>query len=347
MNFIRKSIYLMLGLGGLFSFQSCSDWNEISPKTPDYTELKDVNPEQYKKYLANLREYRKTDHKVMYTWFDISEKNVTLKPQHINNVPDSVDVIILKNSDYLVERELKEIKDVREKGMEVLYFVDFDGIKSDYADYLKEIEESTEEEANTIEVIQREDFILDKLKNNFQVINKYNFDGICLSYVGKGSMHMKEDEKRQYTNDEILFMTFFKAWESLNPEKTVVFAGSPQNLLDKYILTKSKNIIIYTQKATNEANVAYAVSIAAGEGIPTDRYVVTAQLPSRDPNEPKIGFWSDKSNAVVSTAIWATGNFSYTVSGMALMDIENDYYSKSRIYAHSREAISILNPSLK
>lgn len=343
----------MLGLGGLFSFQSCSDWDEVSPKTPDYTELKDVNPEQYKKYLASLREYRKLDHKLIYAWFDISEKNVTLKPQHISNMPDSVDVIILKNSDYLVERELKEIKEVREKGMEVLYFVDFDGIKNDYANYLKEIEEAKEEvtedqnETEEVEVIERADFILDKLRASFQVINKYNFDGICLSYVGKGSMHMKEDEKRQYSNDEKLFMKFFNSWESLNPNKTIVFAGLPQNLLDKEILPKSKNIIIYTQTATNEAHIAHAVSIAKAEGVPTDRYIVTAQLPSLDPNETKIGVWTDKSNAVVSTAVWATGNFDYTVSGMAIMDIENDYYSKSRIYAHSREAISILNPSLK
>lgn len=345
MKLLKNIFVALLSLTTAFTFQSCSDWNEVTPETPNYELNKDKDPEGYKDYLKNLNEYRELNHKYIYTWFDNSEKATTARYQHIDNVPDSVDVVILTHPDNLVERELKEIAAVREKGTKVVYSIDFDGIKKNYTALLEE--EALKEDPQEID---RVDYITKTLQSAFKLADKFNYDGVVLGYVGKSSLHMEEDVKNEYMLDEQLFVNFAKAWVNGHADKLVVFSGAPQNLLDRTILASCKHIIVDVSTARNESALLYQVALAGGEDIPSDRYIVAAQLPSFDPEKPEVGYWSSGEPSLVATANWATGNFSYTVAGIAIIDIKNDYYTsdkKKRIYDYSRKAINILNPSLK
>ena len=342
MNFIKKSIFIFLGLSTALAFQSCSDWNDVTPKNPNYELVKDKDPEAYQNYLENLREYRNSDHKTIYAWFDNSEKQPASRFQHISNLPDSIDVIILTAPDNLNERELKEIAEVREKGTKVIYTLDYDAIKNQYKAY---VESESEKEEPTI--IDRSEFISKELQTSLKLTDKYNYDGILFNYVGKSYIHMEEDEKADYLADELLFVNFSKSWMKSHTDSYIAFSGAPQNLIDRSMLIDCKHIIVDTSSATNEAGISYNVALAGGTDIPSDRYIVTAKLPSKDPEEAKVGYWNDGSNAVTSTATWATGNFTYTVAGIGIIDIQNDYHSLPRIYANTRDAIGILNPSLK
>lgn len=345
MKFKNKSILIALGFSLMASFQSCSDWTEVTPEEPEYVDNKNKDPEVYQEYLKNLRAYRDADHKVIYASFDNGLKDATRRNHHISNIPDSIDVVALTSPDNLIERELKEMDEVREKGTRVVYTIDFDAIKRAYIEYITPSEDATEVEG--VELLDRPSFIMDKLQKSLMLADKYNYDGIILKYVGKSLLHMTTDEIQAYNEDELLFVKFAESWISSHKDKFVVFSGSPQNLIDKSLLQHAKHIIVNTDNATNASAIVRTLSLSVDESIPSDRYIVTANLPMKDSENKNMGFWNDGTSAVVSTAEWATGNFSYTVAGIAIMNVQNDYHTLPRIYAYTRDAINILNPSLK
>lgn len=345
MKFKNKSVLMALGFSLIAVFQSCSDWTEITPIEPDYTNNKTKDPELYQEYLKNLRAYRETDHKAVYAWFDNSSKDAIRRNHHISNAPDSIDVIVLSSPDNLVERELKEIEEVRQRGTNVVYTIDFDAIKKAYTEYITPAED--EGESNDLELLDRPSFIMDKLQGALQIADKFNYDGIIFKYIGKSFLHMEADEKQEYIEDEQLFVKFANHWIKAHENKHIAFCGSPQNMIDKSLLQDSKHIIVNTESANNSSAVVKMMALANGIDIPSDRYIVTANLPSTDPEQKQVGYWADGTSAVVSTAKWATGNFSYTIAGMGVINVQNDYHTVPRIYAFTRDAINILNPSLK
>lgn len=347
MNLFKKSILLLTGLCVGFTFQSCSDWNDLKPLTPEYPNIQEQNPELYKEYLENLKTYKESDHKYVYAWVNNSQKNATIRPQHLNNIPDSVDVAILSTPQDLNERELLEIAELKTKGTKVLYAINIDQLKKEHKFLVDRALEIEEETGEIVEIEDLNSYLTHKIPALLRLANHYPYDGISVEYIGKSSLHMKPAEKKEYTESEIIFLGFINGWINAHQDKYIVYAGLPQNLINRSILENCKHIIVPTHNNTNESSIKYTISSASGEGIPTDRYIMTAQLPSRDPEEPKIGYWADQSVALISTATLATGNFNYTVAGIGIIDIQNDYYTNPRIYAHTREAISILNPSLK
>ena len=69
---------------------SCTDVESLSINE---STIKDQNPEAYAKYLNNLTAYKASEHKVVYAYFDNSNKAPYSPAQHITNMSDSIDVI--------------------------------------------------------------------------------------------------------------------------------------------------------------------------------------------------------------------------------------------------------------
>lgn len=347
-----KSIIPLLGLAIALTFGSCSKWSDIENKAIDYPNMNEQNPELYKKYLESLKEYKTSNHKVTYAWFDNSIKQPTSRPHHINNVPDSIDVVVLNYPENLAPFELKDIKELREtKGTQVIYTVSLDAMKAKYKQMEEEREEALKEaeEGKEIEIPELKEyfaFMVDSIEHSLKLSTQFKYDGVILGYSGKSTLHMLPDEKEQYKQDEALFLGVFKSWLKLNEDKFLVFEGKPQNLLDKSILEDCKHIIIPTHSTTNNSAVTYNLTLASAEGVPTDRFIVTAQIPSINPNDIETGYWANGSVAVNSMALWCISSET-PVAGLGILDVNTDYYSQPTTYFHTNEAINILNPSLK
>ena len=141
-----SKIIIGAAIAGGTVFSACSDWTESEAFKVNETNIEDQNPELYAEYLANLREYRNTDHKLVYAWFDNSVKQSYSRANHLTDIPDSIDVVSLMYPDKLVKSEAAEIEQIRgEKGMKVIFNIDFEAIKSTY-DAM--VEDATEEEKN-------------------------------------------------------------------------------------------------------------------------------------------------------------------------------------------------------
>ena len=329
------------------SFASCSDWNDVESVNVIQPNIKDQNPALYAKYLESLRAYKNSDHKLVYAWFDNSEKTPFNRAQHLTEIPDSVDVVALMHPDKLVDRELKEIESIKtEKGTKVIYTIDFDAMKLIYDLRAKEQPAPKEGEASTFPDFIT--FMTDSLSYSLSLANKYNYDGISISYLGKSRMHMTPAEKKIYTENQNAFMGIVKTWQERNTNKIMVFEGQPQNLIDKTILEKCQMILLPALAINNAYELTYMASIAKAEGAPVDRLGIKVSSVSLDEADTKTGYTADGRRAIPVAAEWAiAAHDGFAINGFAIMNINTDYYNPALVYKYSRQAITTLNPSIK
>ncbi|MGJ1434133.1 glycoside hydrolase family 18 [Sphingobacterium spiritivorum] len=324
---------------------SCEKWTETETVKIEDPDIRTQNPELYAAYLANLKAYKNSKHKVIYGWFDNHVKTPINRGQHIENVPDSVDFVVLKSPDKLIDRELQQMDALRnEKGTKVIFGFDYDGTKLAYdlrMDELKKAGKLTGSEKDF------ETYLSDTLQYTLQLIDKYKYDGIIAGYRGKSTAHMTDSDKEVYSKREKIYMDLVSKWYNDNKGKVLVFEGYPQNLTDKTILASCLHIILPDLDVKGKDRLSYNILMTNVEGVPTDRFIVTASTVSLDKTDTKTGIFSDGSRALGVTAGWAAATHSgYTVSGLGIYNMNNDYFNTYKVYQYTREAIYTLNPSI-
>lgn len=342
-NIINKIELSTISLIMSFTFIACSDWTDTESIDIDSPQVEHQNPALYKKYLENLRKYKESDHKVIYTWLD--NENSELATNHslrVEILPDSIDYVVFRNAVNLSDWEKREMESVKEKkGFKFLAQIDFDDILVEY-NQLKEENDGSAPMPTFIGMLvqQTEDIIV--------AINKYNYDGLIVGYKGKRTIHMTEDEKAEYLKYQTAFMTIAENWAKNNKDKMIVFAGNPENVLYNFDFISCKHIIIRTETLTNASAIANEVMHNIIDGVPSDRYVVTANTVSADKTDTKTGYWPNAMKAITGTADWIIEDHNnFNVMGIGIYNISNDYYNSNLTFLTVRTAISTLNPSLK
>lgn len=253
---------VLLSMVAVALMASCSDWTEVEYINNKKADIAEQDPAKYAKYLENLRNYKESEHTLVYTWLDNSEKTPFSRSQHITDLPDSVDVVGLISPDNLAEWELKDMETVRkDKAMKVIYNVDFDAIKAAYV--LKQ-ELATEEEPLAVDFVG---FLTDSLEHSLSLAGKYNYDGICILYSGKSRIHMRPDELKEYTANERTFINIISDWHQRNPERSIAFEGCPQNLIDLTLLQDCEVVFLSAKKATNKYQFDYILSEAKSKNV--------------------------------------------------------------------------------
>lgn len=338
----------MFGLLAALVFTACSDWREVEPVTLNEADISKQNPELYAAYLESVRSYKQSDHKVMISWFNNSNKVPLSRAHHINVLPDSIDIVSLSHPTNLAQYELDEMEEVRrEKGTKFVYDMDFEAIKLIYETMVADMEEKEGEEP--VQIPTFVNFLVDTVNQILPLTKEYNYDGIILCYKGKNTLYMTEAEKRLYTSYEKAFIGIAEDWLTRNSDKIILFEGYPQNLLDKSILEKCRYIIIPSSDAVNSSKLTYNIMSANVEGVPSDRFVVSVEAVSLDKDDTKTGYWSDgTTRSVTGTSQWAISHHTgYTVAGIGIKNVNNDYFNIARIYPYTCDAIAMMNPSPK
>lgn len=295
--------------------------------------------------MENLRQYKAdSEHKEVYVWFDNSEKVPFSRAHHLTDLPDSIDVVALMYPDNLMDWELNEMTEIREKkGTKIIVSIDFDAIK---AIYNEKLEMAIEEEPLAKDF---RSYLTDTLEYSLSWIKKYNYDGICIGYNGKSLLNMLEEDKLEYIANERLFIGIINDWRRRNSSTMLVYSGKPQNLMDKSLL-KDCSLILLSEglDATDKNKCTYYLSSAVAEGVPTDRFAMMTSSISSDPNDTKTGYLSNGERSLPAIAEWAASDHNgIAVAGIGIRNISTDYYSPSKAYRYTRNAISTLNPSIK
>ncbi|MDQ2178703.1 glycoside hydrolase family 18 [Marinifilum sp. D714] len=353
MKNISKYKFVLYGMGLIVSslFSSCDDWVETESLDINQAGIEGENPALYADYLENLRAYKNSDHKSIFVSFDNQIKQPYNRAQHINVIPDSTDIVSLIYPNNLVEREIQEINETREnKGTKFVFTVSFDAIKLNYTQLKSEEDKAREDGVEIVSPLPTFiNYMVDSLHNSFSLVKKYNYDGVCFAYEGKSILHMTEQEKAEYMSYHNAFIGILKDWSTRNADKMVLFQGKPQNLLDKSFLADCKYIIIPCSDAGNSSKLSYNIYSAAVEGVPTDRFIVAVETISLDPADKKTGYWADgETHSIEGASVWvAAEHEGFTVAGMGIYNVSNDFFSSERVYHYTRMAIDNINPSLK
>lgn len=336
-NTIIALLCLMSGLG----FTACSDWTENESLDVNVPNIENIDPDVYAKYLESLRNYKLTDHKLVYVWYDNSTKDAVNRSHHLTAMPDSIDVIALMYPDNLTDRELQEMQSVREnKGMKFIFSIGYETIKLEYDNALEEGAEVNEDEFVT--------FLTGKVNDYLALADKYSYDGISIKYNGKSTLHMTEKELATYTKFQNAYMSPIKSWYDAHNSKSIIFEGKPQNLLDKTILKSCKSIIINAMDEVSTQAMDFILEMVAVDEVPSDRFIVQVSTASLDPSDNKTGYFNYEKGirAIPQTAIWlAQPSARYKKSGIAIYNVQNDFFNPTLTYPYTRGAINTLNPS--
>lgn len=329
---------------------SCSDWTEpesLGIKQPGFEQQ---NPELYARYLESLRNYKQSEHPVIYAWFDNVRKQPVTRAHHLSSVPDSVDVISLLSPDSLCAREIEEMRSVqKEKGTKVIFTFSYAKMEACYtlSDTSSVADKKTE---------LSEDGFLEYMSayadKQLALVDKYNYDGVAIWYDPKYTDHLEEPERLRERKRQEVFLTKIKEWVALNPDKMFVYEGTPQNLIDKTILDLSKYVVLRTFDVHTNYGLTYRVNMALREGVPADRFIVGVVPVSLDLTDDKTGYFTDEygdqARAITEGAYWvASPSADFSKAGLGIYNIQDDYYNTSLVYKYTREAIHILNPSPK
>lgn len=317
-------------------FSACDDWTEVENVTINTPGVEELNPEQYAKYLQNLIEYKNSDHKVVYAWFDNSEKAPFSRGQHISDAPDSLDVISMMYPADLADFELADMQAARGKGTKVVYIISFDKIQKEYTDKVKDGVESGTFDAYLSAELTKQMGYADA------------FDGIIAGYKGTSPVYMSAEQKAEAKKYQDAFFGVISTWKSSNADKLLTFQGYPENLIEQTLLADCKHIILATDNATDDAQLAVAARLAMiASGVSTDRFVVAVSTTSLDASDKATGFYGSN-RALSEAAYWTTEQSDdYTRAGLAIYNVQNDYYNATNTYQYVREAINIMNPAPK
>ena len=348
--YINKRALYLLGVAITAMFSACSDWTENEALEIDQPNIADKNPALYADYLESVKAYKNSDHKCLYVTFDNHEKVPFNRAQHISVIPDSVDIVSLTYPANLTAWEQSEMEETSmDKGTKFIFTIGFDAIKLKYDKMVADQKAAKEGDAALPELPGFTTYLVDSLQSSLSLVKKYKYDGICFGYKGKSILHMTDEEKVEYMNYHNAFIGILKDWSNRNSDKMILFEGKPQNLLDKSFLPSCKYLIISCADAGNTSKLSYNIYSANVEGVPNDRFIVGVETTSLDPSDVKTGYWADgETRAIEGTSIWVAAEYAdFTVAGMGIYNVSNDYFSTGRVYQYTRDAIDIINPSLK
>ena len=122
-----KSIFKLCLLTTFLSVAtiSCDDWTEMEIHDSQVNGFKEQNPQEYAAYTQNLRAYKATKHAVVYARLDNAPEVSIGEKDFLRALPDSIDIVTMRNADRLSEYDREDMKLVREDyGTKVLYYID-------------------------------------------------------------------------------------------------------------------------------------------------------------------------------------------------------------------------------
>lgn len=337
---MKNKLKTALGLFamGSLAMVSCTDVESVEIVQPT---VEETYPESYAAYVQALNEYKASDHKIVYAWFDNSEKVPQSAGQHITSIPDSVDVISMMYPESLAEFELNDMEEVRGKGTKVVYTVSVPDIEQAWVG--QQFANGGDQSTMTSEFNAYLQIQLDAL-----FACSASFDGVIVEFVGQDPTFMTETTLAAYEAKQNIVLNAVSTWKNANADKILTWQGKPQNLTDKSILTSCDCIILDIDDVEDTNRLMLTVQQALTEGVPTDNILIAVSTTPESSSDTSYGYWGSI-RALGEVANWVSAGYpatdGFTRAGIAIYNVQNDYYATGGLYTYVKEAINTLNPA--
>lgn len=354
---LNKSKVMIPALVALLSFTSCDDWTDTESLNIHTPTIEEQNPELYAQYVQSINDFKTTRHLVTIASINNLGSVPIARNQHLNNLPDSIDYLCLNRTAAVSEANLAEMAEVRKLGTKILGLVDFDAIETAWETILAEEAANASAEANTGEgeeevvdnTVRFIEYCKSETDKQIAASNALGVDGIVVNYTGSDLNALNtEEEIAAETSRQAAFFDAVATWKTTNADKSLIFKGAPQNVVQKAILDNCKYIIVSAHGAKNQEEMSYHVLMASIQGVPTDWFIIGVTTPYLTNAGTYNGHLGDGSSAIMGAAQWAIAtSAAYTKAGISIDAAEQDYFNVSKIYPNIRGAINCMNPSVK
>lgn len=291
----------------MLTLVSCAKWNETESVTLAPIHIWDRNPELWESYMKALKDYRQTEHYIYYARLENSPEVAVSERSSMRSLPDSLDIVSLTNADNFSNADMEDMSVMHDKGIKVLWQIDLVGRINEFSD------------TKALEIY------LDKAISG---VEEYGLDGWSFTSV----------RNYEVSTESLLSLIVEKLAGAKTNDRIIVCEGDPA-------LIGANNIesIDYFVLATDMMKNTFDVKMSTIEAtsvfhIPEDKILLSANMSSTIIDED-----GETHNAVteMNRKVVSFGPF----AGLAIYDIEHDYYHSGANYLTVRAAIQVLNPS--
>lgn len=325
------SSLLLIGL----TTMSCSDWTDVESIDIKYNE----SGAKTDAYFSDLRKFKTSTHKVTYAWFDNSVKgDAQSNGQLFEMLPDSIDYICLSSIDEITSKEHEAMAKMKQQlDSKFIGFFDVNAVKEAY----DKLAEDGENQPESFSSYMKKELDLQLKKTN-------SLDGIVVKYLSKNPIYISPEENEIFLEVENTLYASLKDWTTGG--KFFSIQGRPEHYRNKSLLTDAKHIILETHTGYNRSTTVSVILSALGEGVPTDKFVLSASAISFSSEEANVGYWlaSDGKYSIsamqeVAKLTMAT-DLGLDLKGISILNSGNDYYNTNQRYLNVRRSLSIINP---
>lgn len=219
---MNSGLCLALGMAASFSLSSCEDWTEVESLDIHTPSLEEQNPQLYEDYLKDLNAFKASDHHVLFVSFS-NVANPVKQGERLTALPDSVDYISLNNPSEIGAGLLEEMNEVRRKGTKIGYTFSYAQFEAEWDLMLEANPELTETE--------RQEYFTKRTEEMLSLVDKYNYDGVIVDYVGRSLVSLKDEPLRTYIARQKGFFDIISTWKSRHTDKFLVFVAMRNTLL--------------------------------------------------------------------------------------------------------------------
>lgn len=299
------NILKITGTIALIMLASCSDWVRTESVDVTVTNPWDRDPARWEQYKRDIREYKQNRHSLVYVRFENSPETSISEKGFMRCLPDSIDIVSLTNADNFSEYDAEDMEWMRSVGTKVLYQLDF---------------------ASRAEEFSGKEAVGAYIEKAATTVRKHGLTGFSFTL-----------NDLQAGDGNIASEAIRKLSEAKPENGLLVFEGNPV-FIPTEDMDKIDLFVISSESVENSFSLKNLISDAVGHGVPKDRIILAASL---------NGEWYNEDN-VSKPVLEAMADNVITfgpMAGLALFDIESDYYHYEGNWLTIRSVIERLNPS--
>lgn len=305
-NKIIRMLRFSLLAAVLCGFSACSDWTQTETVVNTTIHPWEQGPDLWAQYLEKLRNYRKSEHFIVYARLENSPKVAVSEANYMRGLPDSLDIVTLTNADNFSAHDREDMPLMRDKGIKVLYQVDYAGRAGEFPD------------------VAALGVYLDKVIATVQAegLDGYSFTGI--PQLGDAATEAAA----------ALLVQKLASGEG----KLLVFEGNPL-FVAQADRVKIDYFALDTQKTLDVLDVRMQVLNALDYArVPAKKLLLAADAGAtlRDEDRREFAAIDEMARRVISFG---------PLGGLATYQIGHDYYYSDLNYKTIRLALQTLNPS--
>lgn len=298
----------------MVGFTACDDWTDPKPVKREVETPQDQDPELWARYMEALKVYKQSPHYVVYGKFANGAEKPVNAGQLLRSLPDSLDMVSLANADKMSEADRQDIAVLHEKGIKVLYCIDYASKAGELSDAGKLGAYLDQAVADAAEL----------------ELDGFSFTGIPIYGGSEAEIKARRDAAK-------LIVQKLSAVAGEGKESLLVFEGNPAFVAEEDI-AKLSYVVLDTEKTGNVTDLKRQTVLALSRGgLSKERLLLCADVEGEIVNEENV-----KKQAIgeLTERVAALG----PLAGLAIANIGKDYYDPTKSYSRTRSAIRLMNP---